>query len=67
MGAAQLSGKLADPEFRKRRATNAANTRTTLAHHVQQVIDRAPALPDDVVEELRQLLPPDAASLDGAA
>jgi hypothetical protein len=50
-------GKLADPEFRKRRARNAARARTKLSHHVKQVIDRAPALPDDVVEELRQLLP----------
>jgi hypothetical protein len=54
---ASLSGKLADPEFRHDRAVKAGRARTTLAHHVQQVIDRAPALPNDVVEELRQLLP----------
>jgi hypothetical protein len=41
---ATFAGKLADPEFRKQRATDAANKRTTLAHHVQKVVDNAPQL-----------------------
>jgi hypothetical protein len=55
----RLAGKLADPQFRHERAVVAARKRTSLAHHVQKVIDKAPALSDDVVEELRQLLPAD--------
>lgn len=51
------SGKLADPEFRRERARKAAKARTSLDHHVQAVIDRAPALTAEQIERLRALLP----------
>ena len=58
------TAKLADPEWRHERATKAALARTTLDYHIQQVINRAPALSDELVEELRQLLLPPAAPSD---
>lgn len=50
------AGKLADPEFRRERARKAAVARTSPDHHIQQVIDRAPALTDEQVERIRALL-----------
>jgi hypothetical protein len=58
MGALKLSGKLADPEFRKQRAKNAANQRTTLDHYVAKLVDAAPQLSDEQKSRLAVLLHP---------
>jgi hypothetical protein len=61
---ATFAGKLADPEFRKQRATNAANKRTTLAHHVQKVVDNAPQLSAEQRDRLAILLRPSSRTPD---
>jgi hypothetical protein len=52
------TGKLADPAWRAERARKAAAARTTLAAHVQAVVDRAPELTDAQRERLALLLHP---------
>ena len=51
------TGKLADPSWRRQRATTAAKARTSLDHHVAKVVESAPALTADQLDRLRQLLP----------
>jgi hypothetical protein len=58
MGAVKLSGKLADPEFRKRRAKNAAETRTTLDHYVTKLVEAAPRLSPEQRSRLTLVLHP---------
>lgn len=48
---------LADPQFRRERATKAAKARTSLDYHVRKVVEAAPALTDEQLDRLRQLLP----------
>jgi hypothetical protein len=64
MGAVKLSGKLADPEFRKRRAKNAAETRTTLEHYVTKLVEAAPRLSAEQKSRLAIALLPAGASDD---
>jgi hypothetical protein len=53
-----VTGSVTDPEFRRRRASHAAQARTSLDHHVAKVIEAAPSLTAEQVEHLRALLPP---------
>jgi hypothetical protein len=62
MGAVKLSGKLADPEFRKRRAKNAAETRTTLDHYVTKLVEAAPRLSPEQRSRLALVLRPSGTS-----
>lgn len=55
---ARYAGKLADPEFRRQRAANAARSRTTTDAHVRAVIARAGQLTAEHIAELRAILPP---------
>ena len=61
-------GKLADPEWRTERARKAVNTRwrkqrdrqavDAINNAVAKVVEAAPALTDEQIDRLRQLLPP---------
>jgi hypothetical protein len=53
-----VTGSVTDPEFRRRRASHAAQARTSLDHHLAKVIEAAPSLTAEQVERLRALLPP---------
>jgi hypothetical protein len=46
------TGKLADPEFRRERASNAARASHSLAAHVRAVVAGAAELSDDEREQL---------------
>jgi hypothetical protein len=54
------TGKLADPAWRKNRARNAANARTTTDAHIRALVDRAPELTPAQRERLALLLRPGA-------
>ena len=47
----------ADPEFRRARARKAAKARTSLDHYVAKIVEAAPALTDEQIDRLRQLIP----------
>jgi len=51
-----LTGSIADPEFRRRRAVHAAKARTSVDHHVKQIVDRAPELTDQQRSQLAVIL-----------
>ena len=59
---AARSGKLADPQARRERGQKAARARTSLDHHIRKVVESAPALTDEQVEQLRSMLPPTKAA-----
>lgn len=44
------------PEFTHERAKKAARTRTSFEHHVEKIVERAPALSVDQVSKLRGVL-----------
>lgn len=46
------TGLLADPNFRRERARKAATSRTTIAHHVAAIVERA----DELTAEQRAAL-----------
>lgn len=52
------TGSLADPEFRHRRAQNAAAARTTIDYHISKVVAAAPTLTAEQLARIRSLLPP---------
>ncbi len=56
MAARPFNGRLADPEFRHRRAVAAATARTTLEAHIRAVVDRAPELSPEQCDQLARLL-----------
>lgn len=64
MSTTTLTGKLADPEFRKRRAQAAAAARHSLDVYVRAVVRDAPKLTDEQVSELRAAI---AATRNGGA
>jgi hypothetical protein len=49
-------GKMADPEFRKKRAEKAAAARHSLDTYIAAIVDRAPELTPEQVARLRPLL-----------
>lgn len=49
-------GKLADPSWRSARARKAAQDRTSIDHHIQQVVDNAPDLSPDQLARLRRVV-----------
>lgn len=51
-----LTGSLADPDFRHRRAVHAAKARTNVDHYIQQLVERAPELTSDQKQRLSLLL-----------
>jgi hypothetical protein len=55
-----LNGKLADPQFRERRARKAAIARTSIDHYVKKIVDAAPELTEDQRSVLAALLRPAA-------
>lgn len=52
------TGKLQDPRWRAERARKAAQARTSLDHHIAKVVENAPALTAEQIDQLRHLLPP---------
>lgn len=52
------SGKLADPEFRRARASKAARAAHSVDAHIRAIINAAPALTAEQAAKLRALLPP---------
>lgn len=52
------SGKLADPEFRRERASKAARAAHTIDAHIRAIVRSAPGLTAEQAEKLRALLPP---------
>ena len=54
--ASPFAGKLADPEFRRLRATKAAQARTTLEAHIRAVVSRAPEMTNEQRDRLALLL-----------
>ena len=51
-----LAGKLADPEFRHRRATKAAKARTSADHHITRLADAAGDLTDEQARRIVAVL-----------
>lgn len=49
------TSKLDDPTWRRARAQKASQARTTLDYHVAKVVENAPALTPEQVEQLRQI------------
>ncbi|HZX05680.1 hypothetical protein [Kribbella sp.] len=52
------TGKLADPEFRQARALKAARARTSVEHHIEKLVEAAPALTPSQRDQLAALLRP---------
>jgi hypothetical protein len=50
------NGKLADPDFRTKRAQKAALARTTISAHVKALVDRAPELTAEQRDRLAAIL-----------
>jgi hypothetical protein len=50
------TGKLADPAFRRARATKAARASHSLGAHVRAIVARAPELTDEQRDQLMPLL-----------
>ena len=55
---AARSGKLADPDFRRRRAEHAARARTTVDHYIDKLVDEAPQLSAEQRDRLAVALRP---------
>lgn len=53
-----ITGSITDPEFRKRRARLAGKAAHGVDSLIKQVVQRAPELRPEHVEQLRALLPP---------
>lgn len=51
-----LTGSITDPEFRHRRAVEAAKARTSVDHYIKQLVDRAPELSAEQRDRLALLL-----------
>jgi hypothetical protein len=52
----QYRGKLADPEWRRERARKARAAQTPLDHHVNKIVESAPALTPEQCDRLATLL-----------
>lgn len=61
------TGKLADPDFRHRRAQHAARARTSLDYHIAKLVDSAPRLTDEQRDRLAGLLRPSTLGAGGDA
>jgi hypothetical protein len=64
------TGRLADPEFRRERASKAGRARTSVDYHIQKLIESAPTPTPEQAERLRAWLPPvaeDGGGADGEA
>jgi len=62
-----VASKLADPAFRHERAKKARAAQLTVDHYIAKLVEAAPPLTPDQVEQLRQLLPPGPPRSDRAA
>jgi hypothetical protein len=51
-----ITGSIRDPEFRTRRATHAAKTRTSVEYHIRKIVEAAPELTDAQKLDLARLL-----------
>jgi hypothetical protein len=54
----RFKGKLADPEFRKKRATDAANARKSPDYYIAKLVDAAPELTAEQRVRLAALVQP---------
>lgn len=56
MGNRPYAGRLADPEFRHRRAVTAALARTSVDAHIRALVERAPSLTPEQRDRIALLL-----------
>ena len=51
-----ITGSIADPEFRRRRASHAGKSRTSVEYHIRKIVEAAPPLTDAQKLDLARLL-----------